>query len=102
MDEYLVGSVVPLEDEDGNEIEFTVLDALEYEGVHYLALEKADVSLDEPSELLIMKHDPEDEDVLLAVDAWDDEEEYDMMYQIFCERLDEAWEEEDGEEGGEE
>ena len=102
MDEYLVGSVVPLEDEDGNEIEFTVLDALEYEGVHYLALEKADVSLDEPSELLSMKHDPEDEDVLLAVDAWDDEEEYDLMYQIFCERLDEAWEEEDGEEGSEE
>lgn len=101
MDEYLIGSVIPLEDEEGNEIEFTVLDALEYEGVRYLALEKANIPLDEPSELLIMKHDPEDEDVLLAVDAWDDEEEYDMMYQIFCERMDEDWEEEGEEEDGE-
>ena len=31
MDEYLVGSVVPLEDEDGNEIEFEKLDEEENE-----------------------------------------------------------------------
>ena len=39
MDEYLVGQIIPLEDEDGNEVEFEVMDALEYEGTHYLALE---------------------------------------------------------------
>ena len=97
MDEYLVGQIVPLEDEDGNEVEFQVLDALEYNGVHYMALEKAGVSLEEDIELLIMKHDIDDPDVLLVVDAFDDEDEYDVMYQIFCERLDDMLEDEEGE-----
>lgn len=98
MDEYLIGSVITLEDEDGKEIEFAVLDALEYEGINYLALEKADIGVDEPSELLIMKHAEEDPEQLVVVDAFDDEEEYDTMYQIFCERLDEMYDEEEGEE----
>ncbi len=99
MDEYLVGQIIPLEDEDGNEVEFEVLDALEYEGTHYLALEKTGLGAEDDIELLIMKHDAAEPEVLLVVDAFDDEEEYDTMYQIFAERLDEMYdEEEEGEE----
>ena len=94
MDEYLIGQIIPLEDEDGNEVEFEVLDALEYEGVHYLALEKTGLGAEDDIELLIMKHDAEEPEVLLVVDAFDDEEEYDTMYQIFAERLDEMYDEE--------
>lgn len=104
MDEYLIGQIIPLEDEDGNEVEFEVLDAIEYEGTHYLALEKAGLGVEDDIELLIMKHDAEDPEVLLVVDAFDDEDEYDVMYQIFAERLDEMYDEEEGdeEEGDEE
>ncbi len=98
MNEYLIGSVITLNDEDDNEIEFNVLDALEYNGVNYLALERADIGVDEPSELFIMKRDPEDPECLMVVDSFDDEEEYDAMYQIFRERLDEMWDEEEDEE----
>ena len=58
------------------------------------SLEKTGLGAEDDIELLIMKHDAEEPEVLLVVDAFDDEEEYDTMYQIFAERLDEMYDEE--------
>ncbi len=81
--------LITLEDEDGKEHEFEVIDAVDYNDEHYLALVPyaADPeALDEDAELIIMKVgvDEENEEFLAIVD--DDEELYNVS-QVFADRL---------------
>ena len=86
MNEELIGAVITLEDDKGNETDFVIADIAEHEGTAYLALEEADLGPDEMCELLIMKFAQDGSDELLMVDAFEDKEEYDTMFQIFCDR----------------
>ena len=90
--------LITLLDEDNNEHEFEVIDAVDHGDEHYLALVpySADPeSLDEDAELLIMRVDvdEENEEYLSIVD--DDEELY-TVGKIFAERLEEFFDIENG------
>ena len=81
-------------DEDGREIELEHLDTVEYNGQTYMAFLPTEMSLDDAYELIIMKVELEDdgEEMLVTLDDEDEEAE---MFQIFSERLEETFEEED-------
>ncbi len=84
--------LITLEDEDGKEHEFEVIDAIDHNDEHYMALVpySADpaAALEEDAELIIMKVgvDEEGEEFLAIVD--DDEELYNVS-QVFADRLSE-------------
>lgn len=94
MSEEYGNDFVVLTDEDGREIELEHLDTVEYNGQTYMAFLPTEMSLDDAYELIIMKVELEDdgEEVLVTLDDEDEEAE---MFQIFSERLEETFEEED-------
>ena len=96
MSEEYGNNFVVLTDENGKEIELEHLDTVEYNGQTYMAFIPAEMELDDAYELLIMKVELEDngEEALVTLDDEDEEAE---MFQIFSERLEESFEEEDGE-----
>ena len=85
-----------LTDEDGNELQFEVIGSAELNGILYYAMIPVD---DQPEEedvyeyvILKAEKDEDGEDILVTLD---DEDELDEMFQIFSERLEEAFEEEE-------
>lgn len=94
MSEEYGNDFVVLTDEDGREIELEHLDTVEYNGQTYMAFLPTEISLDDAYELIIMKVELEDdgEEMLVTLDDEDEEAE---MFQIFSERLEETFEEED-------
>lgn len=94
MSEEYGNDFVVLTDEDGREIELEHLDTVEYNGQTYMAFLPTKMSLDDAYELIIMKVELEDdgEEMLVTLDDEDEEAE---MFQIFSERLEETFEEED-------
>ncbi len=94
MSEEYGNNFVVLTDENGKEIELEHLDTVEYNGQTYMAFIPAEMDLDDAYELLIMKVELEDdgEEALVTLD---DEEEEAEMFQIFSERLEETFEEEE-------
>ncbi len=95
MSEEYGNDYVTLTDEDGNELELEHLDTLEYKGNTYFAFIPAEMELSESYELIIMKVEEEDgEEILVTLD---DEDELDEMFQIFSERLEDSFEDEDSE-----
>lgn len=93
MSEEYGNNFVVLTDENGKEIELEHLDTVEYNGQTYMAFIPAEMSLEDAYELIIMKTELEDngEEALVTLDDEDEEAE---MFQIFSERLEEAFEEE--------
>lgn len=95
MSEEYGNDYVTLTDEDGNELELEHLDTLEYKGNTYFAFIPAEMQVEESYELIIMKAEEENgEEILVTLD---DEDELDEMFQIFSERLEETFEEEESE-----
>lgn len=94
MSEEYGNDFVVLTDEDGREIELEHLDTVEYNGQTYMAFLPTEMSLDDAYELIIMKVELEDdgEEMLVTLDDEDEEAE---MFQIFSERLEETFEDED-------
>lgn len=94
MSEEYGNDFIVLTDEDGREIELEHLDTVEYNGQTYMAFLPTEMSLDDAYELIIMKVELEDdgEEMLVTLDDEDEEAE---MFQIFSERLEETFEEED-------
>ena len=73
MDTDFGRNFITITDEDGVEYELEILSTIEYEGALYYALAPADVDDDEELEVSILKAVQEDgEEILLAID--DDEE----------------------------
>lgn len=97
MSEEYGNDFITLIDDDGKEIELEHLDTVEYNNQTYMAFLPADMSLDDAYELIIMKIELADdgEEYLVTLD---DEEEEEEMFQIFSERLEETFEDEDEEE----
>ena len=70
-------NVLTLTDEEGNEVDFVVVNAVEYNGKTYVMLVEADrIEDDEAEALLLRVDDSGDEDVLVTVD---DEEEFNAV-----------------------
>lgn len=94
MSEEYGNDYVTLTDEDGNELELEHLDTLEYKGNTYFAFIPAEMELADSYELIIMKAEEENgEEILVTID---DEDELDEMFQIFSERLEDSFEDEEG------
>ena len=94
MSEEYGNNFVVLTDENGKEVELEHLDTVEYNGQTYMAFIPAEMELDDAYELLIMKVELEDngEEALVTLDDEDEEAE---MFQIFSERLEETFEDEE-------
>lgn len=83
--------ILTLQDEDGVDHEFEVLDTYEQDDSRYLALVpvEEDALEEDDGELVILKVEGEDEDEFLV--AIEDEAEFDKISAIFMERLEEYY-----------
>lgn len=88
-DENYDPDLITLEDEDGEEHVFEVLDAADVDDIHYLALvpyfEDPAQQLDDDAELLLMRVGEENGEEYL--DVVDDQQELVRVGQIFLDRL---------------
>ena len=88
MLEEAAPDLLTLEDEDGNEVTFEVIDATEVNGTRYLALipyQEDPESLQEDAELILMRIGTDDEGEYM--DIVDDDEELITVGKVFEERL---------------
>ena len=85
MSEEYGNDFVTLIDEDGNEVEFEHIDTVEYEGVTYLAFIRAELSVEEDAEVVIMQvvTDENGEELLEGVE---DDDIADAVFNIVMER----------------
>ena len=91
-DEEYQPDLMTLEDEDGNEVTFEVIDALDHKGVHYLAVveyteDEADA---EDAQLVILSVGEDDEGEYL--DVVDDDETLLEVSKLFEQRLSDDYE----------
>lgn len=73
------GTLITLEDEDGNEVEFEFLDVVEYQGEEYIVLIENDEEADEVVILKINAIDDETEEYV----SIEDEELLQTLFNIF-------------------
>lgn len=88
MLEEAAPDLLTLEDEDGQEVTFEVIDATEVNGTRYLAVipyQQDPESLEEDAELILMRIGTDDEGEYM--DIVDDDEELLTVGKIFEERL---------------
>lgn len=100
MNEEFGNDIVTLTDDEGNELVLEHLDTVEYNGMTYLAFIPEEMSVEDSYELIIMKVEQENGEEMLV--TLDDEDELAEMFQIFSERLEDTFEEEESEEESEE
>ena len=89
--------ILTLTDDDGNTLELEHLDTLEYQGDTYMAFIPAEMSVEE-YELMILRVEPEEgtgEEILATIE---DEDLLQTVFQIFSERLENYFEEQEQEE----
>ena len=80
--------LLTLEDEDGKEVTFEVIDATDYEGVHYLALVpyvENEEDVQDDAQLILMRVGKDDQGEFL--DIVEDDEELYQVSKIFEKRL---------------
>ena len=78
------GTLITLEDEEGNEVEFEFLDVIKYEGEEFIVLIENDEDADEVVILKINVIDDETEEYV----SIDDEELLDKIFDIFKKKYD--------------
>ena len=78
------GTLITLEDEEGNEVEFEFLDVIEYEGNEYVVLIENDEEADEVVILKINAIDDETEEYT----SIEDEELLEKLFEIFKSKYD--------------
>ena len=78
------GTLITLEDEEGNDVEFEFLDVIEYEGEEFIVLIENDEDADEVVILKINVIDDETEEYV----SIDDEELLDKIFDIFKKKYD--------------
>ncbi len=94
MSEEYTPDLYTLEDEEGNEQMFEMLDAMEFEGEKYYALtpyfEDPEESLEDSGEVVILKSDFDgDEEIMVSID---DDNEYERIGNVFMKRIEEMFE----------
>lgn len=93
VEEEYQPDLMTLEDEDGNEVTFEVIDALDHKGVHYLAVVEYvedESQLDEDAQLVILSVGEDDEGEYL--DVVEDDETLLEVSKLFEKRLSENYE----------
>ena len=95
MDEFFDRDIISLQDEDGNDLEVELIDTVEYNGETYFAFIPVEMTLDESYELIILKLEIDGEEESMV--TLDDEDEYNELYQIFSERNEEGYDEDEEE-----
>lgn len=100
MNENMEPMIYSLVDEDGNELNFELLDEMEVDGETYFAMtpyiESPDEQLAEDAELIVLKAKTEDgEELMITVD---NEEEYEKVGNLFIERFESLFEDQEEEE----
>ena len=81
--------IYTLEDEEGNEAEYELLDTMTVDGVKYFALVSTD-TLNDDGELIVLKEDNgAGENMLVTID---DEEELDRIGNIFLDQINAMYE----------
>lgn len=78
---------ITVTDEEGNDLELEFLDALEHNGIQYMAFFPADAQEDQEQEgeIVILKAITEDGEEFLSTP--DTDEELDEVYQLFMEQI---------------
>lgn len=76
-------SIISLTDEEGNEVEFELIDSVDYNGTEYLILLPPD---DEAAEVVILEVEPQGDDMETYVTV-NDEDTLMAVYEIFKERF---------------
>lgn len=99
--------VINLLDEEGNEHEFEIIDAVECDDQQYLALvpifDEAEDSLEDSGELVILRvSEDEDDSDEQFLEAIEDEAEYTRVADMFMERLKDEFDFEEEDEAEEE
>lgn len=92
QDEYMP-DIITLTDENGEEFSLEVLDAVDYEDSHYLALiptSDGDTELEDDGTIVILKEIVEDGE--FYYEEIEDDDEYNEVGDIFTERLQEFYE----------
>ncbi len=93
-DEQDFVDIVTLVDEDGNEQEFEILDAVETDTARYVALmpvfDDPKDALEASGELLVMRVEPEDGGEVLVI--IEDDDEFEDILTVFEERLADLYE----------
>ena len=79
MDMENEGTLITLEDEEGNEVEFEFLDIVEYDGEEYIVLIENDEDADEVVILNINRVDEQTEEYV----SIEDEDLLDKLFDIF-------------------
>ncbi|MBQ8176372.1 MAG: DUF1292 domain-containing protein [Oscillospiraceae bacterium] len=93
-DMEMAANLYTLEDEDGVEQQFEMLDTLEVNGERYYALvpyyEDPTKELEADAELVVLKaeYDENDEEILVTIDS---DEEYEKIGNMFLDRLNELY-----------
>ena len=89
MSEEYGNDIISLMDEEGNETEYEMIDAVELNGQTYVALlplyENPEDIVEEDYQVVILKMVEEDGEELLS--TLDSDEELDLIYNQFMERL---------------
>ncbi len=84
---------ITLMDDQGEEHEFEIVDALEQDGQEYLALvpifDKPEQSLEDSGELVILRVMPGEDEDGEYLEPIDNEEEFTKVADVFMERLEE-------------
>ena len=92
LEEEYQPDLMTLEDEDGNEVTFEVIDALDHKGVHYLAVveyAENEEDLNEDAQLVILSVGEDDEGEYL--DVVEDDEVLMEVSKLFEQRLSEDY-----------
>ena len=94
MSEEYGNDIISLMDEEGNETEYEMIDAVELNGQTYVALlplyENPEDIVEEDYQVVILKMVEEDgEEILLTIN---DEAEFDAVWQAFEDRLSDEYE----------
>ena len=94
MSEEYGNDIISLMDEEGNETEYEMIDAVELDGQTYVALlplyENPEDIVEEDDQVVILKMVEEDgEEILLTIN---DEAEFDAVWQAFEDRLSDEYE----------
>lgn len=84
LNENNEGKIIPFVDENGNKVNFEMIDAFKMEGSEYVALLPADDD-DYDTEVFIMRIEKEGEDDVLVY--IEDEEELDDAFEMFKDRM---------------
>jgi len=76
-------------DEDGSEIEFCIIDELEYNGAKYLLVVESELFDDDESDAVVLKEVGQDGDEMIY-EPIEDEEEFKAVSEMFSANLDDG------------